>query len=397
MADRSEEPGVGSEPKAAGKSETSPEAAGASPAGSPPAKSMSKVLPTSVSDRLTIYVARAIFFLAAIGLGIQGSRVFSTLVSDYTIPVTSGMVVAGIVAIILIIFEAIFVRGPVRTIAGVMVGLMMGLVLSLIFQPLVTVITKAVVDPGLGTDELEALISFLNLMTTCIFCYFGVTLVVTTKDELKFIIPYVQFRKEIKGHLPLILDTSAFIDGRIQGLLAAGIFDQRLEVPKFVLDELQHIADSSDRSLRERGRRGLDILNEVDKHHQVEIVDFPLEPGEEVDFGLLRLTMTHEGKLLTTDHNLTKRARVQGVGVVNINDLATAMKPAFVPGQVLRVRLQRPGDDPGQAVGFLNDGTMVVVEEAFDNVGHEVSIQVTSALQTSAGKMIFGKLARAEK
>ena len=168
-------------------------------------------------------------------------------------------------------------------------------------------------------------------------------------------------------------------------------------MPRFVLDELQHIADSSDRSLRERGRRGLDILNEVEKHYLIEIIDFPLEPGEEVDFGLLRLASTHEGKLVTTDHNLTKRARVQGVSVVNLNDLATAMKPAFVPGQALRVRLQRPGDDPGQAVGFLNDGTMVVVEEAVENVGHEVSIEVTSALQTSAGKMIFGKLAKAEK
>lgn len=368
-----------------------------SPANASLRRSLPKVLPSSVSDRLTIYVARAVFFLVAIGLGIQGSRIFSALVPGYEIPVTSGMVVAGIAAIVLIIFEAIFTRGPVRTIAGVMVGLMMGLVLSLIFQPLVTGITKAVVDPGLGPEELETLIAFLNLMTTCIFCYFGVTLVVSTKDELKFIIPYVQFRKEIKGHLPLVLDTSAFIDGRIQGLLSAGVFDQRLEVPKFVLDELQRIADSSDRSLRERGRRGLDILNEVEKHHLMEIVDFPLEQGEEVDFGLLRLAITHEGKLVTTDHNLTKRARVQGVPVVNINDLAAAMKPAFVPGQVLRVRLQRPGDDPGQAVGFLNDGTMVVVEEAFDNIGHEVSIKVTSALQTSAGKMIFGKLAKAEK
>ena len=139
------------------------------------------------------------------------------------------------------------------------------------------------------------------------------------------------------------------------------------------------------------------MLKEIEKHHMVNIVDFALEPGEEVDFALLRLAVLHEGKVVTTDHNLTKRGRVQGVQVVNINDLATAMKPAFVPGEVVRVRLQRSGDDPGQAVGFLRDGTMVVVEEAAANVGHEVSVQVTSALQTSAGKMIFGKLAKAEK
>lgn len=363
----------------------------------PAVRNPHQALPASVSDRLTLYVARAVFFLAAVGLGIQGARAFSGLVPGFEIASIDGIFVAGIVAIILIIFEMVFVRGPVRTIAGVMVGLMMGLVLALIFQPLVTVITKAVVAPGVEGEQLEALVAFLNLMTTCIFCYLGVTLVVTTKDELKFIIPYVEFRKELKGHLPLILDTSTFIDGRIQGLLSAGVFDQRLEVPRFVLDELQRVADSAERSLRERGRRGLDVLKEIEKHHMVNIVDFSLEPGEEVDFALLRLAVLHEGKVVTTDHNLTKRGRVQGVQVVNINDLATAMKPAFVPGEVVRVRLQRSGDDPGQAVGFLRDGTMVVVEEAAANVGHEVSVQVTSALQTSAGKMIFGKLAKAEK
>ena len=139
------------------------------------------------------------------------------------------------------------------------------------------------------------------------------------------------------------------------------------------------------------------MLNDVERRHSLAVVDFPLQADEEVDVGLVRMTIVHEGKLVTTDHNLSRRANVQGVSVINVNDVATAMKPAFVPGQVLRLRLQRAGDDPGQAVGFLDDGTMVVVDDARENIGQEVSVEVRSALQTNAGKMVFGKLARADR
>ena len=352
-------------------------------------------LPHSVSDRITLWIARAVFFLVAVGLGIHGARAFSTLIPDAEISSQQGILVACVVAILLIVMEALFARSPVRTIAGITVGLLMGLILSAVFQPLVVIITKAVAAPGLEDGSLGTLIAFLNLMTTSIFCFFGVTLIISTRDEFKFIIPFVEFRKEVKSHIPLILDTSVFIDGRLHGLLTAGVFEQRLLVPRFVLDELQRVADSSDRSLRERGRRGLDMLREVEQHFWLHVVDFPLDLDEEVDSGLLRLSLVHEGRLVTTDHNLTKRARVQNVSVINVNDIATAMKPAFVPGDSLRVRLQRAGDDPGQAVGFLQDGTMVVVEDARENVGQEVTVAVRSALQTNAGKMVFGKLAKA--
>jgi len=353
-----------------------------------------RVLPYSVADRITLWIARAVFFLIAVGLGIHGARAFSTLIPDYEISPYTGITVACAGAIALIVLELLFARSPVRTIAGVTVGLLLGLILSAVFQPVVVVIAKAVVSPSLKPQSFDTLIAFLNLMTTSIFCYFGVTLVVSTRDEFKFIIPYVEFRKEIRSHVPLVLDTSVFIDGRILGLLAAGLFPQRLQIPRFVLDELQRVADSADRSLRERGRRGLEMLREVEKRYWLRVVDFPLERGEEVDAGLLRLSVLHDGRLVTTDHNLTKRAQVQGVPVININDIAAAMKPAFVPGEVMRVRLQRPGDDPGQAVGFLLDGTMVVVDHARESIGQEVTVEVRSALQTNAGKMVFGTLAR---
>ena len=355
------------------------------------------VTPHQVTDRVTIWVARAVFFLVSVGLGLHGAHVLSLLSPDNPVPGFYGVVAACLIALLLIAVEALFARSPIRTIAAVTFGLLMGLVFSLIFQPVVSVITESVVPEELAESDLRALRAFLNLMTTSIFCYFGVTLLVETRGDFKFIIPFVEFRKEIKSRMPLVLDTSAFIDGRLQGLLTTDVFDQRLEVPRFVLDELQRVADSEDRSLRERGRRGLDILHRIERQFDLRVVDFPLLDGEEVDVGLLRLTGLQEGKLVTTDHNLEKRARVQGVKVINVNDIAAALKPSFVPGESLRLRIQRRGEEAGQGVGFLADGTMVVVEGAADNTGREVSVEVTSSLQTNAGKMVFGRLRKADK
>jgi uncharacterized protein YacL len=334
---------------------------------------------------------RAVFFLIAAGVGIQGARAFRSLNPSTSVTAFHGILVACGLAVVLIVLEAVFQRSPVRTVAALTFGLLLGLALSKLFQPFVELITHAVA-PELIPEQMNILLAFLNLLVTTILSYFGVALLLASKDEFKFIIPFVEFRKEIKSHTPLILDTSVFVDGRLEAILSTGIFSQRLEVPRFVLDELQKIADSPDRSLRERGRRGMDILHAIERERAVDFVEFPLQSGEEVDSGLLRLAAYSEGKLVTTDHNLTKRARVQGIPVLNINDVASALKPAFVPGEVLRVRLLRGGEEPGQAVGFRKDGTMVVVENAVHRIGEEVGVDITSAIQTNAGRMVFGRL-----
>jgi uncharacterized protein YacL len=288
----------------------------------------------------------------------------------------------------------LFTKAPIRTVAAITFGLIIGLVLSLVFQSIVEfIVTTAVRDVSVS-PKLESLLAFLRLVTTALFSYYGVTFLLQTKDDFKFIIPYVEFRREVKGHVPLVFDTSSFVDGRIEAILGTALFDQRLIVPRFVVGELQTIADSADRSLRERGRRGLDILNRIERAHHVEILAEERRPGEEVDRALIGLASAIGGKIVTTDYNLQKSAKLQDVPVLNINDLATALKPAFVPGEHMRVKLLREGDDKGQAVGFLRDGTMVVVENARNRIGDEVSIEVTSSLQTNAGKMLFGKLRR---
>jgi len=340
-----------------------------------------------VHDRMTIFVVRALFFVIAGGIGF-----YCSILSQGRIdPVFSTLSGCGI-ALMVILGEAYFSKAPIRTISAITFGLIIGLVMSVVFQPVLELIVQF--QPEMKPQEREGLMKILNLISTTIFSFFGVTLLLQTKGDFKFIIPFVEFRKEVKGHSPLVLDTSAIIDGRIQALLATGVLDQRLVVPKFVCDELQTIADSPDRSRRERGRRGMDMLDQVCREYGAEILERSAPPGVDVDAALLEVVAEAAGKLVTTDFNLQKRAKLQGIMVINVNDLASALKPAIVPGEVLRVRLLREGEDPGQAVGFLNDGTMVVVESASRRIGQEVTIEVTSAIQTSAGKMIFGRLRR---
>jgi uncharacterized protein YacL len=167
-------------------------------------------------------------------------------------------------------------------------------------------------------------------------------------------------------------------------------------MPKFVIAELQGIADSSDRLRRGRGRRGLDILNRLRNNPDIELVvyerDLPEFAGLSVDLKLVALAKHLQGKLVTNDYNLNKVARVQGVVVINLNDLANSLKPVFLPGEHIDVRVVKPGEEPGQGVGYLEDGTMVVIEAARERLNQTVSVSITSVLQTSAGRMVFGKL-----
>jgi uncharacterized protein YacL len=192
-----------------------------------------------------------------------------------------------------------------------------------------------------------------------------------------------------------ILDTSVIIDGRIVDLAETGFLDGTLVVPQFVLKELQYVADSSDALKRNRGRRGLDILQSIQKMAGVEVVisdvDFPAV--KEVDLKLIELARVMVGKIVTNDFNLNKVAQLRGVEVLNINELANALKPVVLPGEVMTVCVVKEGKEPSQGVAYLDDGTMVVVDNARRSIGRTVDIVVTSVLQTTAGRMIFGRQA----
>jgi uncharacterized protein YacL len=192
-----------------------------------------------------------------------------------------------------------------------------------------------------------------------------------------------------------LADTSALIDGRLLDVVATGFLDLDLVVPEFVLRELQHVADASDTMRRARGRRGLDVLAELRGSPKIRLRvipdDVPDQP--EVDLKLVELAVRRSAVLITTDFNLNKVAAIRGVTVLNVNDLAHALRPVLLPGEAMRVALVKEGKEPGQGVAYLEDGTMVVVDHARSYVGQSVEVVVTSAIQTAAGKMFFAKLA----
>lgn len=193
----------------------------------------------------------------------------------------------------------------------------------------------------------------------------------------------------------LVLDTSAAIDGRIADVIDGGWVVGRIVVPQFVVAELQNLADSGDKQRRTRGRRGLDVLNRLreSRRLRVEVDDRELREyaGKAVDDRLIALARDLGGRLLTTDFNLQQAAQLQGVDVVNLNDLAKVLRPPCVPGEKLVVEIQRAGEQPRQGVGYLDDGTMVVVEEAAEHVGRQVSLVITGVTQSSSGRMVFGR------
>src|SRR6266850_3380073 len=224
------------------------------------------------------------------------------------------------------------------------------------------------------------------------FGYIGIVLAMrSNKEDFSLIIPYVRFAPQNKPDNLLLLDTSIVIDGRIADLIEANFIEGLIVLPRFVLKELQQIADSNDPIKRARGRRGLEMLNRIQRNlrHEVKIhdSDFPDEP--EVDSKLVRLARNLKAKLFTNDYNLGKIAELQSVSYVNLHELSKSLKPLLLPGETLSLRIVREGKDKGQGVGYLSDGTMVVVNQAQTLIGQQVQVQVISSHQTGAGVIIF--------
>jgi uncharacterized protein YacL len=275
----------------------------------------------------------------------------------------------------------------ITTISAISFGLLLGLVIGALFS--------MALEPFLYDSK--ALAQPVRLIITVVCCYFFVSTLLQTKDDFRFIIPYVEFSKQIRGGRPLVLDTSVIIDGRIADICDTRIIDTKLIVPRFVLQELQHIADSGDKLKRNRGRRGLDMLKKMQNNPKVELQVHEanlseLREVQKVDERLVVFAKVLGARVVTNDYNLNKIAQLQGVDVINLNEIANALKSVALPGEILTVRVVKAGDQVGQGVGYLDDGTMIVVEQGRSAIGQEVAITVTSVLQTNAGRMIFGRV-----
>jgi uncharacterized protein YacL len=287
-----------------------------------------------------------------------------------------------VVGVLAIISERSIRRMPMKVVIGGAIGLVLGLMLAnFLIRSFFTGFFQ-----GLGIN-----FSAYVLITSTL-AYLGLLLGLKKGREFEpSRLPWLPKRvnQEWDGHK--VLDTSVIIDGRIADICDTGFMEGTLIIPQFILQELQHIADSSDPLKRGRGRRGLDVLNRIQKQAslEVKIVDQDYPKIQEVDAKLIALAKDVSAKIITNDFNLNKVAELQGITVLNINQLFNALKPVVLPGEVMNVKILKEGKEPGQGVAYLDDGTMVVVDNARRHMGKTVDVTVTSVLQTTAGRMIF--------
>jgi len=293
-----------------------------------------------------------------------------------------GALAGFIFALLALSIEKIIKKAPLKVIFGGTFGLFLGLVIAQLM---------GYAFSGLQNSAIRISIS---VILSCVFGYIGLVLGGKKVEEFKW--PGWGFfaKGSHKKNGGKILDTSVIIDGRVADICETDFLEGPLVVPQFVLQELQYIADSADNLKRARGRRGLDILNRMQKGDTVEVrvVDEDYPDIKEVDAKLVALAREMNAKIMTNDFNLNKVAQLQGVSVLNINQLANALKPMVLPGEVLHLQIMREGKEQGQGVAYLDDGTMVVVENASRHLGQEVEASVTSILQTTAGRMIFSTI-----
>lgn len=294
-----------------------------------------------------------------------------------------GALIGALAGFVLVLLDLYFKRLSVRNILSVLIGAALGF---WIHSLLIQVIQNYASIPS---EQMQQ----IGLVSAVVFVYLGIITILRGQDEFSVMIPFVKFTAKGKAEDIVLLDTSVIIDGRIADICETAFLGGKLFLPRFVLKELQLIADSSDPLKRNRGRRGLDILNRMKKNPLLEIKIHETDFSElnTVDAKLVKLAQELGGKVLTNDFNLNKVAELQGVKVLNINELANALKPIVIPGEMMQVRILKEGKEQDQGVAYLDDGTMVVVDNGRRRIGQTLSVTITSVLQTQAGRMIFAK------
>ncbi len=330
-----------------------------------------------MSTQLTLNLLRVLLvsFCALVGSSV-------TLESlDNPIPGLLGGIVFGLA---LVLVDRLLKGFSLRAFSSATLGLLLGLFFA-----------NLLISSDILRYQSEFTQWTARLVVYCAFGYLGTMLALrSNRDEFSLIIPYVRFARETTQHEPLIIDTNVIIDGRIADLCATGFLSRSLIVPRFVLDELQLLADSHDNIKRERGRRGLEILQQLQKVREIDLTihDSTDDDNLPTDARLVRVAQVLGARLLTNDQPLCQVARLQQVPCLNLTDLAHALRPVVVAGDELELNLVREGRDPHQAVGYLPDGTMIVVNHARPHLGRIATVVVSSALQTGGGRLVFAEL-----
>jgi uncharacterized protein YacL len=332
-----------------------------------------------MTPQLTVNLLRVLFVTFCTTVG-------SLISSEALGNVFPGLPVGLVFGLLLVLIDRLLKGFSLRAFSSATLGLLLGLFFANLL------LASEVLRYQSETTQWAA-----RLIVYCAFGYLGTMLAMrSNRDEFSLIIPYVRFARETTQHEPLLIDTNVIIDGRIADLCATGFLSSSLVVPRFVLDELQTLADSRDGIKRERGRRGLDVLNRLQRAREIDLTIHDSSHEEEgdlkVDARLVRVAKLLQARLLTNDQALCQVARLQQVPVLNLNDLSQALRPVVVAGDEMELNLVKEGRDSHQAVGYLPDGTMIVVNQARPHIGRVATVVISSALQTAGGRLVFAEL-----
>ena len=346
------------------------------------------------AQRILMTVVRAIFVVVLISVVVLTVSSNRTNALDFGFTTVIGLMMASVaVGIIVIVVDALTPNKRLAWVVAIFVGTMLGLVGAVAVGSIIDLIASAWEMKEGGAVYL----SLAKVTLGIVLVYLSVSVVLTTRDDFRLVIPYVEFARQTRGARPLLLDTSALVDGRIDELARTGIIDAPVIIVQFVIDELQALADSSDPAKRQRGRRGLDLLQRLQANPFLDLeIEEVRADGRSVDRALVELAKAERFRIVTTDTGLERVAQIKGVAVLNLNAVANAVRPGTATGDALRVALVKEGENPGQGVGYLADGTMVVVDQGAAQVGQTVDAVITNTVQTNAGRLVFARLMGAE-
>lgn len=337
------------------------------------------------TSSLSLRVVRAVFFAITVFCGI-------TIAMGLRAPAWVGAITGCAFMGLLLLLDRIFERFTMREFSHATIGLLIGMFCAW----LVTRVGIFQLAWFQSLDEGEAIRNIIEIVVYATLSFFGITFALRTeREQFALLIPYVRFRRDRSEGEPLLLDSNVIIDGRIGSILETGFLSGALVVPRFVLDELQRLADSRDPVKAERGNRGLAEISQLRENAVLELTvheDVPRAGEGEVDTMLISLARELNARLITNDENLTKVARLRNITVLCVNELARSIQPVLAAGDRIAVQLMKPGRDKHQAVGYLPDGTMIVVNNAIPRLGQTVEVMISNTLPTAAGRLYFADL-----
>jgi uncharacterized protein YacL len=316
--------------------------------------------------------------------------VFVFVILGFSLGGEDSLLFAGIgfgVGVFVVLLEILGRKVSLKGLSSAVFGILLGLFLSAIFG---LALSQFPFSKEISVDFLDN----IKLFVTIVFVYLGLTLGIKGQDEFNVVIPYVKFKRGELREEEVIVDTSSIIDGRILDIVKTGFVEAKFVIPRFVLNEMHTLADSTDHMKRQKGKRAIEILHDLKKQSniEIEVIEEEISVVKTVDEKIIKLAQNHRAKVLTTDYNLNRIAQFQGVKVLNINDLANALKPSLIAGNTFNLKLVKEGKERNQAIGYLEDGTMVVVEGGKKLIGKTVNVEVASVLQNPSGRIIFTKL-----